>query len=233
MSHEQLLFLVRLVITAWKKMEAIPPTVQRLISSLEPLLEMIDRIFLAEKGSIHTEKIREIDENRDRAYRMLCQKIRSALDDFDQELISAAELLMPVVDKFGPEITRLSYVEQSSATSLAITAFRTPERIVAMETLGVTRYLDFTEEFNNDLIAKWEERASQSDDDLPRLDTVRRELATHLRLLLKVTAFLHSDGYANANDQLVDTIESELVKQGAVVKMRETRETREENAEVE
>ncbi len=229
LSHEQLLFLVRLVITAWKKMEAMPPIVQRLISALEPLLEMIDRILLDEKGSIHTVKIREIDENRDRAYRMLCKKIRDALDEFDQELITAAELLIPVVDKFGPEITRLSYAEQTSSTTLAVSAFREVEKTVAMETLGVTRYLDYTEQFNNELVQRWEERASQSGDDLPRLAGVRSELAIHFRLLLKVTAFLHSDGYVHATDQLIDTIDSELVKQSAVVKMRETRE---ENAEL-
>lgn len=224
-SHEQLLFLVRLIITAWKKKETIPTTIQRLINSIEPLVEMIDKILTAEKGSELTKTIREIDHNRDRAYRMLCKKIRDALDEFEQELVDAAELLMPVVEKFGPEITRLSYVEQSTSTTLAVGAFRTPERIAAMETLSITRYLDFTDQFNTDLIAKWDERASQSgNDDLPRLAGVRRELITHLSLLLKVTAFLHSDGFPHADDELVDTIESELVKQNAVVKMRETRE---------
>lgn len=224
-SHEQLLFLVRLIITAWKKKETIPTTVQRLINSIEPLVEMIDKILIAEKGSELTKQIREIDHNRDRAYRMLCKKIRDAVDEFEQELVDAAELLLPVVEKFGPEITRLSYAEQSTSTTLAVSAFRTPERIAALETLTVTRYLNFTDQFNTELISKWDERASQSgDDDLPRLAGVRGELMTHLGLLLKVTAFLHTDGFPQADDELIDTIESELVKQRAIVKLRETRE---------
>ncbi len=224
-SHEQLLFLVRLILTAWKKMQTIPPTVQRLINAIEPLMQMIDRILLAEKGSALTKTIREIDHNRDRAYRMLCKKIEDALDEFEPELVEAAELLMPVVEKFGPEITRLSYAEQSTSTTLAVTAFRSVERAAAMETLTVTRYLDLTDQFNTELIGKWDERASQSGgEDLPRLSGVRNEMLIHLRLLLKVTAFLHSDGYANVTDELIDTINSELVKQSALVKLRETRE---------
>ncbi len=224
-SHEQLLFLVRLIITAWKKRETIPTTVQRLLNAIEPLVDMIDQILLAEKGSALTKTIREIDEKRDRAYRMLCKKIQDALDEFEQELVDAAELLLPVVEKFGPEITRLSYAEQSTSTTLAVRAFRSDDRPAALETLGVTRYLDFSDQFNTELIEKWDERASQSGaNDLPRLAGVRSELITHIALLLKVTAFLHSDGCPHATDELVDTIESELAKQRAVVKMRETRE---------
>jgi hypothetical protein len=224
LTHEQLLILVRRIINEWSKKVDIPPSIVLLLADLTPLLDTIDKILLREQASAFTKAIREIDENRDRAYRILIRKIKGALMEFDQEIVDAGETLLPIISKFGTDITELSYGEQSTSTRLAVFEMRKPDNFLAITTLTLTLDLDRVEIYNDRLELKWSERVqdSSSKEDLPPLRLVRDEIVFYFSLLLKVTAYLHHKNHVSVDDLMYNGFEEELTKMGAIIKMRET-----------
>ncbi len=225
LTHEQLLALVLEIVQLWSKQEVKPQTVDMLLANFPELITLIEKILLREKASAQTGLLHDSDEKRDRAYKQLLKKISMNLTEFDELLVTAAVSLTPVMEKFSTAITHLSYKEQSIRMSLAMNEFRTESNLAAVTALGLIPDLDRADLFNSEFDRLYNESITieASDEELPFLRPVRRELEQKLRLLLDNTAYLNSENTAIVSDTLFSQIEGEMVKYGAVVKMRETR----------
>ncbi len=226
LSHEQLRTVLTRIIAAWSGRSTIPQTITLLLAKLGHLLTMLDKILLQERTSELTKKVNDGDEKRDRAYRYLLRKIRFALDEFDETLVTAANTLLPLIEEFGVETTTLAMAEQSARTSLALQQFRKTENLAALTTLGAVADLDRVDSLNTKFEVVRQERAQleSEKEDLPLLRAVRRDVISTVSLLNKVTEFLYNENDISVDKTLFDTVNSELTEAAALVKMRETLE---------
>jgi len=225
LTHEQILALVLEIVQLWSKQELRPQTVSMLLANFPELITLIEKILLREKASAQTALLFDSDEKRDRAYKQLLKKIRMNLTEFDELLVEAAESLTSVMEKFSTDITKMSYKEQSVRMRLALDEFRTESNISAITTLGLIPDLDRADLFNSEFDTLYNESITieASDEELPLLRSVRREMEHKLRLLLDNTAYLNSEDNTVVSDTLFSQIEGEIVKYSATLKMRETR----------
>ncbi len=224
LSHEQLRTVLTRILESWSGRDSIPPTITLLLVKLGVLLNLLDKILLQERASELTKKVNDTDEKRDRAYRYLLRKIRFALDEFDETLVTAATTLTPVIAEFGVDIANLAQVEQSARTSLAVQEFRKTNNLAALTTLEAVVDLDRVETLNTEFEAVRKERAKleSGKEELPRLYSLRRELIATLTLLIKVSEFLYNENHNSVDKELFDIINAELTDASALVKMRET-----------
>ncbi len=224
LSHEQLIALITDVVLLWKGQEVIPYTVQQLIATAPELIATIEKILVRERADAHTELTNESDDKRDRAYSQLIRKIRLFTTEFDETIAEAANRLMPVAEKFGADITRLSYKEQSVRTTLAINEFREEKNFADLTLIGLVADLDRADQFNSEFEVIYQEGMAldAGKEDLPLMRIVRRDLGQQLRLLLDITTYLYNESNS-VSDTLFDQISGELVKYATLTKTRETR----------
>ncbi len=231
LSHEQIRTVLQRIVDQWEGRETIPPTIQLLLNDILEQLAILDKILLREEANTHTKAINELDDLRDRAYKLLVKKVRASQDEFDQNLINAGVPLLPIIKKFNWEITKKSYTEQTTLTNLAISEFRKEEHTQHLNTLELLPHLERVEQFNNQFETLWNERseAEATKEDLPPLRDVRTQLESRSALLFKNCEYLFGKNHDAVDDSLFTIIDSELTKVSSTVKMRETIA---ENAEV-
>ncbi len=225
LTNEQLRTVITRILAGLIGRDNTPSTVALLIVKLEKLLATLDKILLRERSSEITKQINELDENRDRAYRYLLRKIRFALDEFDVALVEAAESLLPVTDEFGVEIVELANAEETARLSLVIQTLRTPQNLGALTTLGAVADLDRVESFNSEFeLAQQKRTTLESDKEpLPSLRLTKNEIASSLRLLIKVVEFLYNENEGSINKEQFDLFNTELTEASALIKLRATR----------
>lgn len=225
LSHEQLLSMAQRIVSSWNGRDVIPPTTKLLLAKLAPLMESLDKILRRDQASELTDKVNNTDELRDRAYRLLISKINNALNEFDTTVVEAAESLMPVVTKFGRDITGMAQAEESTKLNQAISEFRQSRNLEALTTLSFVPDLDRVEQYNNDFVTVLNERLAleSSKEELPLLRPVRREIEHSMRLLTSVSEFLYSEKHVSVDKELYDLFNEELTNASALVKMRDTR----------
>lgn len=224
LSHKQLFTLVNRLTNEWDGRESVPPVLKLLIQELTERLNWLEKILKREQSSELTKKINELDELRDKAYKLLARKVRNAQYEFDQPLIDAGARLLPIVEKFNWEITKESFAEQTASTKMALTDFKKEENALHVETLGLTPHIDRVETYNNEFEKVWIQRDKDVDDteNLPLLRDVRLQTERLVRLLLQNSEFFYSMNHNAVDDNLYNTLANELTSLSATIKMRDT-----------
>lgn len=227
LTHDELSVILNRILESWTESETIPLTVAELITELTEQRETLHKVLSRKRHSDLTKTIVETDEFRDKAYRLLCKKIHHSLDEFETELVTAAESLMKIVKKFGVEIVEFSYAEQTSATERALSVFRTEENLSSIDILGLSKALERVDYYNQEFETVWNQRSStrSASEKLPRMRYLRREIENRLRLLIEITEYLFTRNNATVSKQLFTSIDYELTKASAEIKRRATLKT--------
>lgn len=231
LSHDEIQVLLKRIIEEWEKQETVLPLVELIIYNLTKALTVHRKVMERERGCDLTKQIHELDELRDRAYRLLIKKIRTSQEEFDQALVSAGAALLPVVEKFDSSITDLNLAEETGVMIRALDEFKKPEYAPHHAVLGTLPYVDHSFTYNSDFEKLWNERSvlGDTDADLPLMREVRTEIEKLTRILLKNGQFLIDQNHASLPESLVNLLDTELQKMATLIKLREN--AQEESAE--
>ncbi len=225
LSHEQIRTVIARIIVHWENSKDMPMLIEYILGDLQKFLRILDKILRAVQASKETKEINNLDELRDRAYRLLVRKIRETEHEFDEALVSAGSLLLPVIKKFQSSITEKSYTEQTTLTNLALSELLEPTLVEAVTTLSLAPHIERVKTYNNQFENLWSKRtiADSQKEDLPPLTETRRNMERIAKLLFKNTEYLYDKKHESVDQTLFDAISNELTKASATVKMRETR----------
>ncbi len=224
LSHEQIRTVLQRIVTQWEGSATIPVTIKLLLKDIIDQLLILDKILLREQSSAQTKEIRLVDELRDRAYKLLVNKVENSQDEFEEHLLEAGAALLPITEKFGKDLTKRSYAEETTLMNLAISEFRDSAMESHLIALNLMTDLERVETYESKFETIWGERSAveSAKEDLPRMKTVRSELKKKGTLLLETSEYLYEKNHSSIDDSLFNIISDELSKAGATVKLRET-----------
>lgn len=158
-------------------------------NTLQPLVASIDAVFKQNQGSIITQDLVTLDEQRDKAFTGLRYVIIGYQQHYDTVLVNAANALFNNITKHGDNIQRLSYQEETAVLDSIINDWKNETELKnAVTKLKLQDWLMHLNTVNKDFttryLARVEEQAStpaQNVIDL-RADTTNayRELIAHI-----------------------------------------------------
>lgn len=223
-SHEQLRSLCTRVSESWRRIEAKPTVVKLALDGLEESMLMHLRVMYRESGSDYTEITKEADDNRDKAYGLFARKVFTATDEFDKNVVNAAEEVYAVLKEVGSGLAHMSYSEQTERTKQLVSLLSTEENLAHIETLGLTDDFKRVEELNLVFEEKWNLKVIDEADDeqLPPLKKVRGSMESDLRMLLNATEFLFNKEYEAVDETLFNSVSTHVSEVVALIKARKT-----------
>ncbi|MCM1029883.1 MAG: DUF6261 family protein [Oscillibacter sp.] len=84
-------------------------------SDLEVKLAALDQILVLARGNVRTEKLQTLDRDRDTAFRAFYTQVKTYANFPDTQKAEASSLLLREIDKYGRNLDKLGYNQQSGA----------------------------------------------------------------------------------------------------------------------
>ncbi|CAA0222293.1 DUF6261 family protein [Tenacibaculum maritimum] len=158
-------------------------------NNLQPLVTAIDTVFKQDQGSIITQELVHLDEQRDKALTGLRYLINAYLQHYDTAIVNAATALFNNINKHGNNIQRLNYQEETAVLDSIITDWQTEKELVnAVTLLNIRAWLDHLKTVNTNFairyLARVEEQAANPTENILEFRTeatnMYRELIAHI-----------------------------------------------------
>lgn len=120
------------------------PTALNVLPQAELLSErfiVLERLFILDQGNEITKEIQALDGRRDNAQIGINANVDSFQKHFEEEKRQAAELLGKLLNKYGRDLHRRSYPEQTAGTRSMVNELQnTPALAAAAATLHLTEW---------------------------------------------------------------------------------------------
>ncbi|MGQ1890358.1 DUF6261 family protein [Thermophagus sp. OGC60D27] len=159
--------------------------VRELYDKILSKFQLMTSIFKPERGSDLTPLLEEADERRDAAINGLLSLLDAFVNHANAEKRDAALLLLNEANTYGRGISRLNYQSETSTIDSLISKWKgSPECVAAIETLGITDWIDELESANQAFRQYYLERLKE-DANSPeiKLKDLRKEMTDLYRLL--------------------------------------------------
>ncbi|TAJ15656.1 hypothetical protein DMA11_00165 [Marinilabiliaceae bacterium JC017] len=211
--------------------------VEPLKNKIDPLKKDVD-VFVAvynpEKGSSLTREIVELDKRRDNALTGLELVLEGFSYSYDEEISEAALVLFNSINHFGKGLTRLNYQAETSVIQSLVNQWETDETMVnAISKLNLTHWVNELVQantlFTDTYLLRVKESARASE---VKLVDVRKEVIMHYRALLHHIGARATLEESGNYDLLIREI-NQLIEKYKMIRQRETKESKTENADKE
>ena len=106
-----------------------------LAASFELKMKAYDEVLVLERGNALSEKLIMADRGRDNALRALIGIVRIYISFPDSEKADAASKLLHTIEKYGPEVDKMSYMQESGALTNMLEDLSLEESVAAITLL--------------------------------------------------------------------------------------------------
>ena len=225
LSHLQMLTTITRLVQLLKPVVTPCITMNLQVNKLESTQQVYHQLLARVFGSDKTAQINEADTLRDRGTKVFISKVKSQLDDFDEQIATDAQsIFAPIKKQGGVKLTRRPFAEQSAVTVILINELSAAEMTARMDRISVRADFERMVTLNDTFEQLWKERVVETagTEVRPAMKEIRVTLENTLENLLSNVAFLHGENQDMISDTLIFSIRELIVEMESVIGHRET-----------
>ena len=205
------------------------PFVTKISGVMKTDLDNLQESMGKDKSSVYTEKLAGKDAERDAAFLALRDFAKANANRSDNQVSSAANLIIGRIKKHGWTLYSMGYSDQTAALNLLFEDLDAPDAVSAMQVIGADSwYADLKNaqaEFEN---TYKEKVSSEAQEDYLRLREAFTVLGRHLNVLLDTIGLLQELCETENIDTVVEQINEVITDVMTTARARRTRQTEDE-----
>lgn len=143
MRNSEFIRYVKDAVTIFNQNNPTALKISQQLTSLTNTFTELDTLFKVERGNVITADLEAMDERRDRALTGIRYHIESYAFHFDPEVVKAAQLATATFNKYGKNLPRLNYFEETEVIVSLVSDFEErTDLVTATQSLRLDTWLD-------------------------------------------------------------------------------------------
>lgn len=135
--------------------------IQAVLGILKNRLDALDESLVLVRGSELTPEVESLDAGRDAAFITLISLVRALAKSPDDELSAAATALLSLMERYGKDLYRQPYLQESGNIANLIQDLESASYASRIETLGLKKSVETLKKVNEDFDSLYSARLSE------------------------------------------------------------------------